>query len=250
MRKLRRLLAVTALSLSVTMCMGIVTWADSTTGNVSQQATFSEYWYQDSQGSWHIKDNNGNMVTNAWLCDDAVQSNGNNVWYLIDGNGNMITSGLVQDQTGNYYSLETNHNGFYGMLRYQSGNYDNISLTLDSNHSGSFAAIQNPEAIQALQARYGLAQVSINNSNCVYTSSFKATHSNKPTNNTPNKPTSGQSSSSTTNSQSQAQNNYNNDNGTPNISAIADGISHGDPAALDAAQDADVGGAVGNHNWN
>lgn len=27
--------------------------------------TFSEFWYQDTQGNWHIQDNNGNMVTNA-----------------------------------------------------------------------------------------------------------------------------------------------------------------------------------------
>lgn len=147
------------------------------------QATFSQYWYQDTQGNWHIKDGNGNMVTNAWLCDDAVTSNGQNVWYLIDSSGNLITSGLVRDQTGNYYSLETNHNGFYGMLRYQSGTYDGINLTLDGNHAGSFAAIQNPEAIQALQSKYGLTEVSINNSNCLYTSHFA--NSSKPNPNTP-----------------------------------------------------------------
>lgn len=182
MKKLKKALAVTVLSMSITSSMGIVTWADATNGIISQTSTFSNYWYQDSQGSWHIKDGNGNMVTNAWVCDDAVVSNGQNVWYLIDANGNMITAGLVQDQTGNYYSIETNHNGFYGMLRYQSGTYDNISLTLDSNHAGSFAAIQNPEAIQSLQSIYGLTQVSINNANCVYTSSF-ASHSSNPSNN-------------------------------------------------------------------
>lgn len=161
------------------------------TVKATNQATFSEYWYQDGAGNWHIKDNNGNMVTNAWLCDDAVSSNGQNVWYLIDSSGNMITAGLVQDQTGNYYSLETNHNGFYGMLRYQSGTYDNINLTLDSNHAGSFAAIQNPEAIQALQAIHGLTKVSINNSNCVYTSSFKSTHTSTPAPQTPETPAGG-----------------------------------------------------------
>lgn len=145
------------------------------------QATFSQYWYQDTQGNWHIRDGNGNMVTNAWLCDDAVPSNGQNVWYLIDSSGNLITSGLVRDQTGNYYSLETNHNGFYGMLRYQSGTYDGINLTLDSNHTGSFAAIQNPEAIQALQSIHGLTEVSINNSNCLYTSNFAHTNPTTPT---------------------------------------------------------------------
>ena len=37
--------------------------------------TFSEYWYQDNNGGWHINDENGNTITNAWLCDDAVVSN-------------------------------------------------------------------------------------------------------------------------------------------------------------------------------
>ncbi len=135
--------------------------------------TFSEYWYQDSQGNWHIQDQNGNMVTNAWLCDDAVSSNGQNIWYLIDATGNMVSAGLVQDQTGNIYSLETSHNGYYGMLRYKSGVYDGVYLDLISEHMGSFAKINNQDGIVGLQAMYGLTQVNIDNSNCVYTSSFK-----------------------------------------------------------------------------
>lgn len=135
--------------------------------------TFSEFWYQDTQGNWHIQDNNGNMVTNAWLCDDAVGSNGQDVWYLIDANGNMVSAGLVQDQTGNIYSLETSHNGYYGMLRYQSGAYDGVYLDLEASHGGSFAKIKNQEGVAGLQGIYGLTQVNINNSNCVYTSSFR-----------------------------------------------------------------------------
>ena len=42
---------------------------------LSYASTFSEFWYQDTQGNWHIQDNNGNIVKNAWLCDDAVGSN-------------------------------------------------------------------------------------------------------------------------------------------------------------------------------
>ena len=139
--------------------------------------TFSEFWYQDTQGNWHIQDNNGNMVTNAWLCDDAVSSNGQNIWYLIDSNGNMVSAGLVQDQTGNIYSLETSHNGYYGMLRYQSGAYDGVYLDLESSHGGSFAKIKNQEGVAGLQGIYGLTQVNIDNSNCVYTSSFKNSYS-------------------------------------------------------------------------
>ena len=135
--------------------------------------TFSEYWFQDSQGNWKVRDNNGNVVKNAWLCDDAVESNGQNIWYLIDATGNMVSTGLVQDQTGNIYSLETSHNGYYGMLRYKSGAYDGVYLDLESSHGGSFAKIKNQEGVAGLQGIYGLTQVNIDNSNCVYTSSFR-----------------------------------------------------------------------------
>ena len=146
---------------------------------LSYASTFSEFWYQDTQGNWHIKDNNGNMVTNAWLCDDAVGSNGQDIWYLIDANGNMVSAGLVQDQTGNIYSLETSHNGYYGMLRYQSGAYDGVYLDLESSHGGSFARIKNQEGVAGLQGIYGLTQVNIDNSNCVYTSSFRNGYQNE-----------------------------------------------------------------------
>jgi hypothetical protein len=85
----------------------------------------------------------------------------------------MVSAGLVQDQTGNIYSLETSHNGYYGMLRYKSGVYDGVYLDLISEHMGSFAKINNQDGIVGLQAMYGLTQVNIDNSNCVYTSSFK-----------------------------------------------------------------------------
>lgn len=135
-------------------------------------ATFSDAWYQGADGNWHVSDGMGGMVKNAWLCDDAVAENGLNVWYLIDANGNMISAGLVQDNTGNYYSLETNHNGYYGMLRYISGTYDGINLSLDSNHGGSFAAIMNSDGIQKLHEKFGVKRVNIDNSNIIYTSSI------------------------------------------------------------------------------
>ena len=138
-------------------------------------ASFSSFWKQSSDGSWYVEDNTGKRITNAWLCDDAVPENGKDVWYLLDEWGNMITDGLVKDGTGNYYSLETEHNGYYGMLRYRSGNYGGIHLDLESSHAGAFAAIKNTEGIISLLQKYGLRDVSyINNSNIVYTSSFGA----------------------------------------------------------------------------
>ena len=135
--------------------------------------TYSEFWKQDASGNWFVQKPDGSKVTNAWLCDDAVAANGKDVWYLLDANGQMISAGLVQDGTGNYYSIETEHNGYYGMLRYKSGNYGGIDLQLEGSHNGSFAAIKNAEGIAALNAKYGLTSVAnIDNSNCVYTSSF------------------------------------------------------------------------------
>lgn len=133
-------------------------------------ATFSECWFEDASGQWHVRNRDGSTVTNAWFCDDAVPANGKDVWYLLDASGNMISAGLVQDGTGNYYSLETDHNGYYGMLRYKSGTYDGILLDLESSHAGAFAAIRNADGIEALKARYGVTQVSIDNSNIVYSS--------------------------------------------------------------------------------
>ena len=139
-------------------------------------AEFSEYWYQDGSGCWHIKDGNGKVITDAWLCDDAVASNGKNIWYLIDAEGDMVSAGLVKDGTGNYYSLEMNHEGHFGMLRYESKTYTadglSVDLSLESSHNGSFAAIKNTEGFEALRSKYGVTTVSIDNSNIIYTSAF------------------------------------------------------------------------------
>ena len=141
------------------------------------EAAFSKYWAQDSAGTWHIHDASGRLITNAWLCDDAVPANGQNIWYLIDAEGNMISAGLVQDGTGNYYSLEMNHEGHFGMLRYESRQYTadglSVNLSLESSHGGSFAAIKNQDGIETLKNKYGLTKVNIDNSNIVYTSKLE-----------------------------------------------------------------------------
>ena len=135
---------------------------------------YSQFWQQDSQGNWYVQKPDGSKVKDAWLCDDAVAGNGKDVWYLLDANGSMLTAGLVQDGTGNFYSLETEHNGYYGMLRYRSGNYGGVNLSLGESHNGSFAAVLNADGIEALKAQYGVTSCAcINNSNIVYTSSFR-----------------------------------------------------------------------------
>lgn len=133
-------------------------------------ATFSSFWRQDQNGVWKVYDRAGNVVTNCWLCDDAVISNGQNIWYLLDQNGNMVSAGLVRDAQGNFYSLETEHNGFYGMMRYVSGTYGAVSLNLENSHNGRFGAINNQEAVNVLNAMYGTTDISGISTRCVYTS--------------------------------------------------------------------------------
>ena len=139
-------------------------------------ATFSKYWFDAGNNTWMIKNSAGTIVTNAWLCDDAVTTNGQNVWYLLDSKGVMLSAGIVQDNTGNYYSLETNHNGFYGMLRYQNGTYncdgEMIYLEFEQSHNGSFAAIKNADGIKKLLQHYDVKKFNIGNENCVYTTKF------------------------------------------------------------------------------
>lgn len=139
-------------------------------------ATFSEFWFTGANGEWQIS-NSGQLVKSAWLCDDDVASNGQNVWYLMNTDGTMLAAGLVQDNTGNYYSLETNHNGYYGMLRYQDGTYDcdgvKIYMEFSRKHDGTFGAVKNQEAIDALKAKYGVTKFGVGNESCTYTSTFK-----------------------------------------------------------------------------
>ena len=140
---------------------------------VAGAPTFSKNWVADAAGVWRIRDKAGNYVTSAWLCDDAVTTNGENVWYLMNTDGTMLAAGLVQDNTGNYYSLEMNHNGYYGMLRYVNGTYDGIYMEFNRKHDGTFGAITNQSAIDALKAKYGVTRFGIGNDRCVYTKSFE-----------------------------------------------------------------------------
>ena len=141
-------------------------------GPGQQTGAFSSFWRQGPDGVWRVYDRYGNLVTNCWLCDDAVAANGKSVWYLLDANGNMVSCGLVRDAAGNYYSLETEHNGHYGMMRYASGTYGAIYLNLEQSHNGRYGAINNPEAVNALNAMYGCQDISGISTRLVYTSQF------------------------------------------------------------------------------
>ena len=138
--------------------------------------TYSPNWYLDAYGIWRIRNSAGQTVVNAWLCDDYVTANGKNAWYLLGADGAMIVNGLIQDKTGNFYSLETEHNGYYGSVRYKNGYYNcngqQVYLTFHQAHDGSFGAITNPEGIEKLKAIYGVTRYGIGNENAVYTATF------------------------------------------------------------------------------
>ena len=133
---------------------------------------YSDAWRQGADGVWRVYSSQGVLQKNVWFCDDAAGGpNATDNWYFLDANGNMVSAPIVRDGTGNYYSLETQHNGYYGMIRHKSGTYDGINMIFSTAHDGSFGSIQNPDAINALISRYGCVDLSyINNSNCVYSS--------------------------------------------------------------------------------
>ena len=142
----------------------------------STGATFSSNWYVDTIGVWRIRNSKGEIVANSWLCDDAITVNGKNVWYLLRQDGAMLAAGLVQDNTGNFYSLETEHNGYFGMLRYTDGYYNcngqSVYLTFNKEHNGSFGAVTNADGLEKLKEIYGITQYAIGNENSVYTAAF------------------------------------------------------------------------------
>lgn len=138
--------------------------------------TYSKNWYADANGVWRIKNSKGNIVKSAWVCDDAVPQNGKNVWYLMNPDGSMLAAGLLQDATGNWYSLETNHDGYYGMLRYEDGYYNcngtKVFLKFEHEHNGSFGAIKNLTAVDKLKKIYGVTAFPAGNESIVYTATF------------------------------------------------------------------------------
>ena len=136
--------------------------------------TYSSCWVQGANEQWTVKDKTGALLKNTWFCDDAAAGTEKNAWYLLDENGCMVTGGLIQDAEGNYYSLETEHNGYFGMMRYASGNYDGVDIVINSEHDGYFGRITDTASIARLTAKYGVKSVNISNTKVVYASAIKA----------------------------------------------------------------------------
>ncbi len=111
-------------------------------------ADFSNYWYQDGT-NWKIHDGNGNTIANAWVCDNAATADHSTDtnWYLMDGTGVMY-EGIIQDQNGDYYLLNPEHNGTYGMMLTNNGfTFNGVTYQFNQNHDGTFGKILNVQDI-------------------------------------------------------------------------------------------------------
>ena len=135
-------------------------------------ADFSNYWYQDGS-TWKIHDQSGNTIANAWVCDNAVTVNHNTDtnWYLMDASGNMY-EGIIQDQNGDYYLLNPEHNGTYGMMLTANGfTYNGVTYQFNQAHDGTFGKILNTQDI----GRSGLKVSQVNTAGraTYYTNDFR-----------------------------------------------------------------------------
>ena len=141
--------------------------------------TFSEYWFQNSDGSWSISDGN-QVIRDHWVCDNKVTYNHNTDtnWYLLDSNGKMYSNIILDQSTGKYYLLNPSHDGgTYGMMITSNGfSYNGVSFMFEQSHSGAFGSIQNVEAV----AQSGLPVTSVNLAGkpSLYTANFGSSYSN------------------------------------------------------------------------
>ena len=130
MRNLRKVLAVSILSLSLTMSMGTISWAATTQ---------TDRW-QGTGDSWKLlNESRTGYVTNSWFQDLDGS------WYMLGADGTMY-SGLVTDQsTGKSYLLNTNHDGTFGRMLTVNGTYTvngkSVYLEFNQLHDGSYGAI-------------------------------------------------------------------------------------------------------------
>ena len=66
----KKILVVTGMMLALFMVAPVANnqIVDNMTGSMTTYAaesTFSQYWYQDTDGTWKVRDGNGNIIKNA-----------------------------------------------------------------------------------------------------------------------------------------------------------------------------------------
>lgn len=140
---------------------------------VSAATEYSSNWKQDAAGKWFVQKADGTVIKNSWFCDDYDKSD--TKWYILGQDGFMLEAPLVRDKTGAYFSIETNHNGCFGMMRNKSGVYDGINITINETYNSTYGAILNQSAIDELSKKYGVVNVDIDNANIVFASKLVET---------------------------------------------------------------------------
>ena len=124
---------ITALIMTVVMIVLSVFPVSASTG-------YSVNWKQDETGRWFVQKNDGSVIKNAWFGDDSNPAEVK--WYVLGPEGFMVEAPLVCDKTGTYYSIETNHNGNFGMMRNKSGVYDGISIAINEVRNATYGCLQ------------------------------------------------------------------------------------------------------------
>ncbi len=113
-----------------------VTWDDflsgSSSGNSSSGGTVNVFGWQGSGDSWYYY-SNGSKVT-GWVYD------GSN-WYYCNTLNGAMSAGWIQDATGSWFFLNTQHDGTYGCLKsgwvYDGGRW----YYLNTQHDGTYGAM-------------------------------------------------------------------------------------------------------------
>ena len=142
LKQTRKLLITTGMALLLFSAVGqpgMTAYAAGPGETVQAQVEQSPRW--EGQGdAWRVKTEDGKgYMTNAWFQDLDGS------WYMLGADGYMY-SGIVTDpSTGASYLLNTEHDGHFGRMVTANGAYiingQQVYLTFDQNHSGTFGAI-------------------------------------------------------------------------------------------------------------
>jgi len=157
MNSLKKKIAI-VLSLALMLC------TFTTNAYAEQIYQYSSSWYttkNETTGEliWHILDEDGNLIKNAWICDyDSTMEE--NPWYLIDENGDMVVDPVVMDGKGYYYAINNSvHDGSYGHMLRKDGEYYGVHLTFNENHDGHYGSITNYDGVKALTNKFPVKEI-------------------------------------------------------------------------------------------
>lgn len=105
--------------------------SSSSSGTASSNVNI--FGWQGSGNSWYYY-NNG-VRTTGWVYDGSS-------WYYCNASDGAMVAGWIQDSTGNWFFLNTTHDGTYGCLKagwvYDGGNW----YYLHTSHDGTYGAMK------------------------------------------------------------------------------------------------------------